>query len=176
MKKRSIFDWVALISTIATFVFILIALLAPLANAFRITSGTLEKDYGTAYSYIFGGNISSDGRVLSKKIIEAPSIFGVISFSWICVSLLLNGFCSVFYKKSPKLLVVFKILSSVFLFAAGILFIVGKHEYIVSHVNTMFTKPSNTIISTNFKNSGLLFGFWGATMFSILASLAFQFN
>lgn len=176
MKKKNIFEFISFISIITSIVFIIISLLSPLANAFRIVSGTLERDYGSAYTYIFGGNISLNGRLLQNKFIENVSIYGVISFCLILISLILIVFCSVFHKINTKKLIIIKIISAILLFLSGILLLVGKNEYLTSHVSVIYSNSSQTVINTNIKNSSLLFGIWGATLFSILASFCISVN
>lgn len=128
-------------------------------------SGSVITNYGPAFSFIFGGVIST-GRVTYNT--NGVSVIGTIAYVLTALSLIsLLAFFFLRTKKNAKW----------FILGALILSLTSAILAISSHVNaatvladSVLGRRSESVVATMIRNTTLQFGFWGISLFGFLSA------
>ncbi len=166
MKKEETQNKIVNLLKLLSILFVLCSFLTPLAPAITMVSGDAKKTYGSAYSFLFGGIISSKNASYSARSLSVISLV-----AWI---LLLLGFLlfmfSYFVKKR-------KVLSTLSLLLVFVLFITSSILFLCSHkilatvlADALIKGHSDAVSTTVYNNSRIEFGIWGTSMFGFLAA------
>lgn len=152
--------------------FILGALITPFAPALKMVvnsgGGSVITIYSPAFSFIFGGKLSN-GRITYNTI--GISIIGLISFILVLLAFLFLLSTFIPYVKTKFSSTFFLFLIIIMLTTSAILLLTVHKSAATVLTGAITQNPSPSVINTIYKNTSLQFGFYGISIFSLLASL-----
>ena len=144
-------------------------LLVPLSSAITLKTGDVSKTYGSAYSFIFGGTISTTNISYSVK---GVSPIGLIAFILLILATIIL-LASFFYKKGKFSKSWFTFASFLLVLTASILFLTIHRNFASILASALTKSTSNAVQNTIFNNTTLNFGVWGVPFFGFIACFIF---
>lgn len=167
---------IAKICKFAAIVLLLLSFLIPLLPAITLTSGDVKKTYSSAYSFIFGGSISTTNISYSTKGVSGLCLAGFILLVLATITLVLP----IFFKelKFPKS--VFTLASALMMIVTAILFACAHRSISNLLADALISGHSDSVSNTIYNNTSMNFGIWGVSLlnfissFTLLVSLVFD--
>ncbi len=166
MKNEDIYNKIVNFSKLLSLAFALCCFLTPLAPAITMVSGNVEKTYGSAYSFIFGGNISSLNASYSTR---SFSVISLVAWILLLIGLVILVLSCFIRKKNVK--------STLLLLLVFVFFITSSILYLCSHrslanvlSDSLIKSHSDAVSTTVYNNSRIEFGVYGTAIFGFLAA------
>lgn len=166
MNNKEKHSKIALLTRIVSLVLLSVCFVIPLCPAITMTSGGVRKTYGSCYSFMFGGKLTTNNISYAARGISELALAGFII---LIASLLI--LCSSFFIKDAvvkKPMAVF--VGSVMIIVASIIF-ASLHKSISSVLaDSLIGGHSDAVSNTIYNNTYMEFGTWGITLFGFLSS------
>lgn len=166
---------IAKICKCASFTLILLSFLIPLFPAITLTSGEVKKTYYSAYSFIFGGKITTNISYSARGI----SIICLVAFVLLVLATIILVF-PLFFKKLSIQKSFFTLVSFFFAIIVAIMFACAHKSISNVLADALISGHSDSISNTIYNNTFVNFGIWGVSLssfissFLLLASLVFD--
>ena len=169
MSKQDKLLFVSKIQKLIGIIFLIGCLFIPFAPAITLISETISKTYGSAFVFMFGGNIATQSITYKARGVSVLALISfiliLISFGLIIASLFLN-------KKKPTISKWLLFVGSVIILVSSIMFLCAHRSISNVLADALISSHSDTVSQTIFNNTKLEFGIYGISIFGFISSLS----
>lgn len=157
-----------MIACLLSLAFLIVCCFLPFASGLTMTSGSTGRSYGPAFSFFFGGKLTSGPATYQTKTNAVLPLLGYI-FILLSVLLLLLSFLKF---KSNRIRPLFRLSSLLLTLTFSILMICSHRSLSDVLADALLSSHSDAVSKTIYERTSMDFGIYGVSIFGFLSSIS----